>query len=73
MYRQEDPEINIEQIIARIKGLFGGSSAGSNSGSSAGSNKGRSKVPYLIIGVIVLGVIGWFATGFFSVHLILVK
>ena len=68
MYRQEDPEINIEQIIARIKGLFGGSSAGSNSGSSAGSNKGRSKVPYLIIGVIVLGVIGWFATGFFSVQ-----
>ena len=68
MYRQEDPEINIEQIIARIKGLFGGSSAGSNSGSSAGSSKGRSKVPYLIIGVIVLGVIGWFATGFFSVQ-----
>ena len=68
MYRQEDPEINIEQIIARIKGLFGGSSAGSNSGSSAGSNKGRSKVPYLIIGVIVIGVIGWFSTGFFTVQ-----
>ncbi len=66
MYRQEDPEINIEQIIARIKGLFGGSS--DDSSSSTGGNKGKSKVPYLIIGVFVLGVIGWFATGFFSVQ-----
>ena len=66
MYRQEDPEVNIEQIIAKIKGLFGGSSDDSNS--SSGGNKGKSKIPYLIIGVFVLGVIGWFATGFFSVQ-----
>ena len=59
MYRQEEPEVNIEQIIARIKGLFGGS--------SGGSNKGSSKAPILILGIILLGVIGWFATGFFSV------
>ena len=60
MYRQEDPEVNIEQIIARIKGLFGGS--------SGGGNKGSSKAPILILGIILLGVIGWFATGFFSVQ-----
>ena len=44
MYRQEDPEVNIEQIIAKIKGLFGGSSDDSNS--SGGGNKWKSKVPY---------------------------
>jgi membrane protease subunit HflK len=66
MYRQEDPEVNIEQIIAKIKGLFGGSSDESNS--SGRSNKGKSKAPYFIVALIVLGVVGWFATGMFSVQ-----
>ena len=40
MYRQEDPEVNIEQIIAKIKGIFGGSSGGSSTG---GGGKGASE------------------------------
>ncbi|MED6295942.1 MAG: FtsH protease activity modulator HflK [Chloroflexota bacterium] len=63
MYRKEEPEVNIEQIIAKLKGIFGGSG-----GSSDGGGSGSTKVPYVIVGIIVLGLIGWFATGFFSVQ-----
>ena len=63
MYRQEEPDVNIEQIIAKIKGIFGGSGGYSN-----GGGKGSNTVPYVIVGIIVLGLIGWFATGFFSVQ-----
>ncbi|MBS20521.1 MAG: FtsH protease activity modulator HflK [Chloroflexi bacterium] len=63
MYRKEEPEVNIEQIIARLKGIFGGSG-----GSSDGGGSGSTKVPYVIVGIVVLGLIGWFATGFFSVQ-----
>ena len=55
MYRKEEPEVNIEQIIAKIKGIFGGSGgSGGSSGSSNGSGKGSSAVPYVIVGIFCL-------------------
>ena len=56
MYRQQEPDVNLEQILSRIKSIFGG------------VGKGGGKAPFVILAVLVIGVVIWFATGFFTVQ-----
>ena len=58
MYRQDEPEVNFEQITSRIKGVFG----------RFGFGGGGGGLVYGILGIIVLGAIGWLGTGFYTVE-----
>ena len=58
MYRQDEPEVNFEQITSRIKGVFGRFGLGGGGGG----------LVYGILGIIVLGAIGWLGTGFYTVE-----
>ena len=57
MHRQEEPEINFEQIVSRFKGIFG---------MLGGSGKGFG--PILILIIIIIGAGIWLASGLFSVQ-----
>ncbi len=65
MYQQkEDPEINFDQILNRIRGFFGrGTGAGSKD-----SGSGKSKWPYIVFAVLAIAVIGWLGSGFYVVN-----
>ncbi len=58
MYRQDEPEVNFEQITSRIKGAFGRFGFGGGGGS----------LVYGILAIILLGAIGWLGTGFYTVE-----
>jgi len=57
MYRQDDPEVNLEQILERISNFF----------KRFGLGGGGSGIVYGLLGVIVVGVIVWLGTGFYTV------
>jgi membrane protease subunit HflK len=65
MYQQkDDPEINFDQLLNRIRGFFGRvPSAGRNGGGSS-----KSKWPYLVLAVLVIAVVGWLASGLYTVN-----
>ena len=77
MYRPEEPEINFEQVLQRIRNFFGRFRIGgdddsgddnNNMGRGGGSRGGGNLIPALII-VLFMGAIAvWFATGFFTVQ-----
>lgn len=58
MYRQDEPEVNFEQITSRIKGAFG----------RFGFGGGGGGLVYGILAIILLGAIGWLGTGFYTVE-----
>lgn len=59
MYRPEEPEVNIEQILSRVRGFFGRFGIGGGGGG----------VGYTIIVIaFALAVAIWFGTGFFTVQ-----
>ncbi|MCY4528828.1 MAG: FtsH protease activity modulator HflK [Chloroflexi bacterium] len=58
MYRQDEPEVNFEQISSRIKGIFGRFGLGGGGGS----------LVYGILGLIVIGILAWLGTGFYTVE-----
>ncbi len=55
MNRQEEPEVNLEQIVDRIRSVFGRFGGG-----------GRA-INYSVIAVVVIGSLFWLATGFYTV------
>lgn len=57
MYRQEEPEVNLENLIARFKSIFG---------RFGGKGKGIGPVVLLVIIAIAVGI--WAASGFFTVQ-----
>ena len=58
MYRQDEPEVNFEQISSRMKGFFGRFGLGGGGGG----------LVYGILGLIVIGSLAWLATGFYTVE-----
>lgn len=58
MQRQDEPEVNLEQILERVRAFFARFSLGGGSGSIA----------YIVLGIMVLGVVAWGATGFYTVQ-----
>ncbi len=57
MYRQDDPQVNIDQIIEKFKKVFG---------RFGGTGKGIGPVVLLLIIAVVIA--GWLATGVFTVQ-----
>ncbi len=58
MYRQDEPEVNLEQILERISNFF----------KRFGLGGGGGGIVYGILGLIVVGVIVWLGTGFYTVE-----
>ena len=58
MQRQDEPEVNLEQILERVRAFFGRFKLGGGGGSIA----------YIVLGIMVLGVVAWGATGFYTVQ-----
>lgn len=57
MYKQDDQEVNLEQIVERIRGFFRRFGFG-----------GGGRLVYGILALIVIGVLAWLATGFYTVE-----
>ena len=58
MYRQEEPEVNLEQILERLRSFFGRFSLGGAGGG----------ILYVIMGLLLVAVVVWLATGFYRVE-----
>ena len=63
MYRQEEPEVNIDQFLERIRGIFGGIRGGGGGGGGFGS-----KGALLVFAIFFIALIGWLGTGFYTVQ-----
>ena len=61
MYRQEEPEINIDKLIARLKSMFG--FLGKD-----GNGKGKGIGPTFLFGALSVILLLWLATGIFTVQ-----
>ena len=57
MYRQDDPQVNIDQILEKFKKVFG---------RFGGDGKGIG--PVVIFVIISIALAGWLATGVFTVQ-----
>lgn len=70
MYRQDDPEINIDKLIERLKSLFGFSNNDddSNNGNNGGRKKKRGISTTVLIGGLIVVSALWLATGIFTVQ-----
>ena len=57
MQNRDDPEINLGQVLERIQGFFGRFRLG-----------GGGSMPYFLLGGIILALIIWAVTGFYTVQ-----
>ncbi len=57
MQRQDEPEVNLEQILERVRAFFDRFKLG-----------GGSSLPYIVFGIMVLAVLAWASTGFYTVQ-----
>ena len=58
MQRQDDPEVNLEQILEKVRAFFARFKLGGGGGA----------LTYIVLGVMALGVVAWAATGFYTVQ-----
>ena len=58
MYKQEEPEVNLEQILEKLRAFFG----------RFRLTGGGGGLLYIIFGVLVVGIVIWLATGFYRVE-----
>ncbi len=60
MYRQEEPEVNLDQFLERIRGFFGGLRGGGGGFASRGA--------LFVFAIFFIALIGWLATGFYTIQ-----
>ena len=58
MYRQEEPEVNFEQILERIRSFLGRFRIGGGGGA----------IGFIVIGLLAVAAVVWLATGVYSVQ-----
>ena len=58
MYRQEEPEINLERVLEKIRSFFGRFRLGGGGGVGA----------YIVLGLLLVAVLIWLGTGTFTVQ-----
>ncbi len=63
MYRPEEPEVNFDQILERIRGFFGRFKIG-----GAGGGGGSSVWAIIVLALFGIGVLVWVGSGFFTVQ-----
>lgn len=59
MYRQDEPEVNFEQILERVKGFLG---------RFRGGGSGGGGIALIVIGVFVVALAIWLGSGFYTVQ-----
>ena len=59
MYRQQEPEINLEQLLSRFKGIFG---------RFGGKGKGKGIGPLIVVAIFAIIVVLWAASGIYTVQ-----
>lgn len=64
MYRPEEPEVNFDQILERIRGFFGRFKIGGGGGSGGGS----SIWAIIVLALFGIGILVWIGSGFFTVQ-----
>jgi len=57
MYRQQEPEINLEQLLSRFKGIFG-----------RFGGKGKGIGPLIVVAIFAIIVVLWAASGIYTVQ-----
>ena len=62
MYRQDEPEVNLDQILAKIRS-FNPFKRGGDDGGGGGNG-----IAYFIIGLFAVVIVFWAATGFYTVQ-----
>ncbi len=63
MYRPEEPEVNFDQILERIRGFFGRFKIG-----GGGGGGGSSVWAIIVLALFGIGVLVWVGSGFFTVQ-----
>ncbi len=61
MYRPEEPEVNFDQVMERIRNFFGRFRIG---GGGGGGNIGS----FIVIGLFLVGIAVWLGSGFYTVQ-----
>ena len=62
MYRPEEPEVNFDQVMERIRNFFGRFRIGGGGGSGGGIGS------LIVVGLFVVGIAVWLGSGFFTVQ-----
>ena len=57
MNRQDEPEVNLEHLLGRLRSIFGGFKFG-----------GGGTFLYILLAILLVGGIAWAATGFYTVQ-----
>ena len=60
MYRQEEPEVNLEQVLERLRNFAKRFRIGGGGGGGI--------FAYLVFGIVAVALIIWLATGFYTVQ-----
>ena len=60
MYRQDEPEVNLEQILEKIRSF--------NPFKGGGEGGGGNGIAYFILGLFAVGIVFWLGTGFYTVQ-----
>ena len=62
MYRPEEPEVNFDQVMERIRNFFGRFRIGGGGGGGSGIGS------LIVVGLFVVGIAVWLGSGFFTVQ-----
>ncbi len=63
MYRQDEPEVNLEQILEKIRS-FNPFKRGGDEGEGGGGNG----IAYFVLGLFAVGIVFWLGTGVYTVQ-----
>ena len=63
MYRQDEPEVNLEQILEKIRS-FNPFRRGGDDGGGGGGNG----IAYFVLGLFAVGIVFWLGTGIYTVQ-----
>lgn len=63
MYRQDEPEVNLEQILEKIRS-FNPFRRGGDEGGGGGGNG----IAYFVLGLFAVGIVFWLGTGIYTVQ-----
>ena len=60
MYRQDEPEVNLDQILEKIRSF--------NPFKGGGEGGGGNGIAYFILGLFAVGIVFWLGTGVYTVQ-----
>ena len=66
MYRQDEPEVNLEQILEKIRSFNPFRRGGD--GGEGGGGRGGNGIAYFVLGLFAVGIVFWMGTGVYTVQ-----